>query len=60
MSSKDLEVKTTFGGGSSGFQCKKIMHARSDIEDLGIPAVLRGYQTQSDGDVVLSTTFPME
>jgi hypothetical protein len=30
------------------------------IEDLGIPAVLRGYLTQSDGDVVLSTTLPRD
>jgi len=28
------------------------------IEDLGIPAVLRGYLIQSDGDVVLSTSLP--
>jgi hypothetical protein len=28
------------------------------IEDLGIPTVLRGYLTQSDGDAVLSTTLP--
>ena len=28
------------------------------IEDLGIPSVLRGYLTQSDGDAVLSTTLP--
>jgi hypothetical protein len=28
------------------------------IEDLGIPAVLRGYLTQSDGAAVLSTTLP--
>jgi hypothetical protein len=28
------------------------------IEDLDIPAVLRGYLTQSDGDAVLSTTLP--
>ncbi len=27
------------------------------IEDLAIPAVLRGNLTQSDGDAVLSTTF---
>jgi hypothetical protein len=27
------------------------------IEDLGIPAVLRGDLTQSDGDAVLSTTL---
>jgi hypothetical protein len=27
------------------------------IEDLAIPTVLRGYLTQSDGDVVLSTTL---
>jgi hypothetical protein len=27
------------------------------IEDLGIPTVLRGYLTQSDGDAVLSTTL---
>jgi hypothetical protein len=31
--------------------------AEATIEDLGIPAVLRGYLTQSDGDAVLSTTF---
>jgi hypothetical protein len=28
------------------------------VEDLGIPAILRGYLTQSDGDAVLSTTWP--
>jgi len=28
------------------------------VEDLGIPAVLRGYLTQSDGDAVLSTILP--
>jgi hypothetical protein len=32
--------------------------AEATIEDLGIPAVLRGYLTQSDGDAVLSTTLP--
>jgi hypothetical protein len=30
------------------------------IEDLGIPTVLRGYLTQSDGDAVLSTTLPRD
>ena len=30
------------------------------IEDLGIPTVLRGYLTQSAGDVVLSTTLPRD
>jgi len=30
------------------------------IEDLGIPTVLRRYLTQSDGDAVLSMTFPMD
>jgi hypothetical protein len=30
------------------------------IEDLGIPTVLRGYLTQSDGAAVLSTTLPRD
>jgi hypothetical protein len=30
------------------------------IEDFGIPTVLRGYLTQSDGDAVLSTTLLRE
>ncbi len=30
------------------------------IEDVAIPAVLRGYLTPSDGDAVLSTTLPKD
>jgi hypothetical protein len=30
------------------------------IEDLGIPVVLRANLTESDGDVVLSTTLPKD
>ena len=37
-----------------------IWYVRSAIEDLDIASALRGYLTQSDGDVVLSTTFPWD
>ena len=39
---------------------KIIGHVRSAIEDLDIATGPRGNLMQSDGDVVLSTTFPWD